>query len=118
MALGVDSVSNRNEYQEYFLGGEGGRWVRLTTLPTSYESIKLLEPSGLVQACTRTALPLKKKITEFYIYTFRSYRAVNTFRLGYESLYYKRNLCSEIHTIHKRSLRREQRTLNEKPGGT
>jgi len=28
---GVDSASNRNEYQEYFLGGKGGRCVRLTT---------------------------------------------------------------------------------------
>ena len=27
---GVDSASNRNEYQEYFLGGKGGRCVRLT----------------------------------------------------------------------------------------
>jgi len=32
---GVDSVSNRNKYQEYFLGGKGGRCVRLTTLPPS-----------------------------------------------------------------------------------
>ena len=30
---GVDLSSNRNEYQEYFLGGNGGRCVRLTTLP-------------------------------------------------------------------------------------
>jgi len=29
---GVDSVSNRDEYQEYFLGGKGGRCVGLTTL--------------------------------------------------------------------------------------
>ena len=28
---GVDSASNRNEYQEYFLVGKGGRCVRLTT---------------------------------------------------------------------------------------
>ena len=28
---GVDSASNRNEYQEYLLGGKGGRCVRLTT---------------------------------------------------------------------------------------
>jgi len=28
---GVDSASNRKEYQEYFLGGKGGRCVRLTT---------------------------------------------------------------------------------------
>ena len=32
---GVDSASNRNEYQEYFLGGKGGRCVKLTTLPPS-----------------------------------------------------------------------------------
>jgi hypothetical protein len=31
-----DSVSNRNQYQEYFLGGKGGRRVGLTTLPPSY----------------------------------------------------------------------------------
>jgi len=31
----VDSASNRNEYQEYFLGSKGGRCVRLTTLPPS-----------------------------------------------------------------------------------
>ena len=32
---GVDSDSNRSEYQEYFLEGEGGRCVGLTTLPPS-----------------------------------------------------------------------------------
>jgi len=32
---GVDSASNGNEYQEYFLGGKGGRCVGLTTLPPS-----------------------------------------------------------------------------------
>ena len=32
---GVDSASNRNEYQEYFLGVKGGRSLRLTTLPPS-----------------------------------------------------------------------------------
>jgi hypothetical protein len=32
---GIDSASNRNEYQEYFLGGKGGRCVKLTTLPPS-----------------------------------------------------------------------------------
>jgi hypothetical protein len=31
---GVDSASNRNEYQEYFLGGKGSRCVGLTTLLT------------------------------------------------------------------------------------
>jgi len=31
---GVDLASNRNEYQEYFLGGKGGRCVGLITLTT------------------------------------------------------------------------------------
>ena len=31
----IDSTSNRNEYQEYFLGGKGGRCVGLTTLTPS-----------------------------------------------------------------------------------
>jgi hypothetical protein len=31
----IDSASNGNEYQEYLLGGKGGRCVRLTTLPPS-----------------------------------------------------------------------------------
>jgi hypothetical protein len=43
---GVDSVSNRNEYQEYFLGGKSGRYVRLTTLPLSCdECLELLGAS-------------------------------------------------------------------------
>jgi hypothetical protein len=32
---GVDSASNRNEYQGYLLGGKGGRCVGLTTVPPS-----------------------------------------------------------------------------------
>jgi hypothetical protein len=35
---GVDSASNRNEYQEYLLGSKGGRCVGLTTLPLSCAS--------------------------------------------------------------------------------
>ena len=50
---GVDSVSNRNEYQEYFLGGKGGRCVGLT-LPTTcadcYEMWKP-QPPGTLRAC-------------------------------------------------------------------
>ena len=32
---GIDSASDRNEYQEYFLGSKGGRCVGRTTLPPS-----------------------------------------------------------------------------------
>ena len=61
---GVDSVSNRNEYREHFLGVKAVRTVRLTTLPpscavvTKSGNLNFLEPSGPVQACNGTALPL------------------------------------------------------------
>ena len=68
---GVDSASNRNEYREYFLGGKGGRCVRLTALPPSWAvvtksgNLNFLESSGSVQACNGTALPLP---FTFYLY--------------------------------------------------
>ena len=61
---GVDSASNRNEYQEHFLGGKGGRCVRLTTLQpscavvTKSGNLNFLEPSGPLQACNGTAVPV------------------------------------------------------------
>ena len=65
MALGVDSTSNRNEYQQYFLGGKGGRCVGLTTLPHSCaDCLEIWEPqtpgtlSGPVQAWNGIDLPL------------------------------------------------------------
>ena len=52
---GVDSASNRNECQERFLGGKGGRCIRLTTLQPSCAvvvksgNLNFLEPSGPLQ---------------------------------------------------------------------
>jgi hypothetical protein len=41
----VDSASNKNEYQEYFLGGNGGRCVGLITLPPSRaDCLEIWEP--------------------------------------------------------------------------
>jgi hypothetical protein len=57
---GVDRASNRNEYQEYFLGGKGGRCVRLTTLPPSCaDCIDIWEPQtpGTLRACNGIAVP-------------------------------------------------------------
>jgi hypothetical protein len=52
----VDSASNRNEYQEYFLRGKGGRCIRLTIpyylhLQSVLKSgnLSLLDPSGPAQ---------------------------------------------------------------------
>ena len=79
LPIGVDSASNRNEYQEHFLGGKGGRCVRLTTLPPSCAvvmksgNLNFLEPSGPFQACNGTALPF------FYLKrpTFLSHKYVH-----------------------------------------
>jgi len=51
---GVDYASNKNEYQEYFLGGKGGRCVGLTTLPPSCANcLEIWEPQppGTLRAC-------------------------------------------------------------------
>jgi hypothetical protein len=51
---GIDSASNRNEYQEYFVGGKGGRCVGLTTLPLSCaDCLEIWEsqPPGTLRAC-------------------------------------------------------------------
>jgi hypothetical protein len=41
----VDAASTRNDYQEYFLGGKGGRCVGLTTLPPSCaDCLEIWEP--------------------------------------------------------------------------
>jgi hypothetical protein len=52
---GVDSVFDRNEYQEYFLGGKGGRCLGLTNLsPSCAECLEILQPQipGTLRACT------------------------------------------------------------------
>jgi hypothetical protein len=61
---GVDSASNRNEYQEYFLGvkaaGAYGWQPYHLHVPIVLKSgsLNLLEPSGPVKACNGIALPL------------------------------------------------------------
>ena len=76
---GVDSASKRNEYQEYFLVGEGGRSVGLTILQPSYsECHEICKPQppgtqGPVRACTSFALPfilyskLKRQIKPVFL---------------------------------------------------
>ena len=52
---GVDSTSNRNENQEYFLGGKAGRCLRLTTY---HNPVPLSRNLGTLAACNGTDLPL------------------------------------------------------------
>ena len=65
MALG--STKPLTEVPGVLPGGKGGRCVGLTTLPPSCAvvmksgNLNFLEPSGLLQACNGTALPLPFK---------------------------------------------------------
>ena len=69
---GVDSASDRNEYQEYFLGGKGGRCVGLhVPIVLKAESLNLLEPLGPVQVCTGIVLPLLVVLFTVYIYCIK-----------------------------------------------
>ena len=82
----VDSASNRNEYQEYFLGDKGGRCVGLTTLPPSCADcpeIREPQPTGTLWACpdlyryyfiitSRLLNPLQLICTDFTSYKFCS----------------------------------------------
>jgi len=50
---GVDSASNTHECQEYFLGGNDGRCVGLTTLPFSCaDCLKIWEPQTTTTTTT------------------------------------------------------------------
>jgi len=48
------TVTNRNEYQEYFVRGKGSRCERLTTLPPSCADCHEIwepQPPGMLRAC-------------------------------------------------------------------
>jgi len=56
----IDSASNRNEYQEYFLGSKGGWCIGLATLPHSCASCYEIwepQPPGTLWACPGITLP-------------------------------------------------------------
>ena len=64
--LGVDSASNRNEYQVHFLGVKVRKADNLPppcAVVTKSGNLNFLEPSGLVQACNGTALHLPLDIS-------------------------------------------------------
>ena len=69
---GVDSASNRNECHEYSVQGvkTAGAygWPHHLNVPTVMKSgrLKILEPSGPVQACTEIALPLSLPLQWLY----------------------------------------------------
>jgi len=83
---GFDSASNRNEYEAYFLGGKGGRCVRLTTcaVVTKSGNLNFLEPSGPLRVYYGTALPLPETINIFIPVYADSIHAFAAFIYGQE----------------------------------
>ena len=55
---GINSASNRIEYQEYFLGGKGGRCIGLTLPPSCANCFEICipQPPEAFKACTGIAL--------------------------------------------------------------
>ena len=61
---GVDSSSNRNEYQEYFLGVKAAGADNpppSCAVVTKSGNLNFLEPSGPLRACNGTDLPLESE---------------------------------------------------------
>jgi hypothetical protein len=83
----IDSASNRNEYQEHFMGGKGGRCVGLTTLPPSRaDCLETWEPQppGTLRGLSRRVMWLLHPFTVFmYVHGYRRTVSVLNCRILY-----------------------------------
>ena len=73
-------ASNRNEYQEYFLRGKGGRCVALPSC-VDYLEIQVPHHAGTLRARTGIALPLP-----LHLYCAIHYICCNTQKLHGENV--------------------------------
>jgi len=65
--LGLDSTSNRHEYQYYLLAGKCCRCHSMCVLCRNSGSLKLLKPSVPVQICTAFALSLWDNKSQIFV---------------------------------------------------
>jgi len=65
--LGLDSPSNRHEYQDYLLAGKGCRCHSSCVLCRNSGSLKLLEPSRPVQICKDFDLPIWDNKSQIFV---------------------------------------------------
>ena len=77
--LGIDSVTNRNEYQEYFLVSKGGRFLGLRLLPSCADCLEIGEPQplGTLRACNS---PVQGLLTWVHVVEQRTSVSVRTER--------------------------------------
>jgi hypothetical protein len=94
----LDLASNRNENQEYFLKGKGGRCVGLTTFPPScadWLEIWEPQPAGTLRTCPG---PYRDCCS---FYSFKNNRRWTTTKnqvcLILRVIYWRQNTCSCIH---------------------
>jgi len=90
--LEADSASNRNEYQEYCLGGKGGRCLGLTTLPASCAGCHEIwesQPPGTLKACKGIVLP-------FIMLSSESVRVLRSVQQYHIFLLYGEHISSSV----------------------
>jgi len=72
LQAGLDSAPNRNKYQEYVLGGKGGRCVGLTTLPLSCaDCLEIWEPQPHGTLTIMKYHINTVEVTRFFKYIFK-----------------------------------------------
>ena len=90
---GVDSASDREEYQAYLLGGKDGQCVGLIALPPScahYVEIWEPQPPGKLSACERYSQGLRYIYTCIYLITRNSSDTSNLYR---QLIKHSKHLC-------------------------
>jgi hypothetical protein len=114
----VDSVSNRNEYQESFWGVEGARRVRLTNLtPICLENVRASTSHNLIWAFAACYSD------SFTFWIFSVGKSIVTKRRNsltgsckWKSFHRRGNRTRRISVIHSKSLKPSNLTWNLIPG--
>ena len=97
---GVDSACNRNEYQEYFLGvkaagAQGWQPYHLhVPIVLKSGSLKLLEPSGPVQACAGDCFSLSRSL--HLLHRFFSTSFVSKFQIWEHEIQLGRDTSCQV----------------------